>query len=685
MTPSQNNITIASTFSADPVKETIRFWLERLQLQHSVNFATPFQLIQHLLNPESPLAINPAGVNVILLRWEDLVATNTDDNNALHEFIEALTACVNRNALPCLVISCPSSIQLSASSIEQFIAWDRVLEKAFSHYLNVQIVTSSDLQSSYQLKPDEKAQSEQFAQIPFSPVTFSAIGTQIARHFHSFSTPPYKIIAVDCDDTLWGGTCGEDGPQGVRVDQPHLALQQFILEQHDQGALLCLCSRNNEEDVTAVFHQRTEMPLQLDHFVATRINWAPKSDNILALKEQLGLNADSIIFLDDNPLECELMRRQLPSVLTLQLPSATEEYNAFLKRVWAFDRIKTTDEDRLRTSHYKNEQKREAARDAAPSLQAFLDGLELNVKFVEIDNDNLPRASQLTYRVNQFNTSALQRSESELRTLLDEQSFNGLLVSVRDRFGDYGLAGLMLFSQATSALQIDSFLLSCRALGRGVEHLMLNRLAEVAITMGLSDIEVQMKPSGRNQPAFEFFATQFSDCLDPATGRYRVPVARGLAVRHELKIIEISPDNHEHITAEPRVGVSSDVVQEVALAGNRAAQLAEIATRMVNAESIQSEVNSWRRRQRPETAGCYSEPQTDLEQQIAVIWSDVLGLDTVGRRDNFFELGGDSLAMVRIIVQLYDAIQIELPIEVFFDSPTIEMHAIKLASEIADQ
>ena len=681
MSLNQRNITIAATFTADPVADTVRFWLERLQLSHAVNFAAPFQLIQHLLNPESLLAINTTGVNVILLRWEDLMAESTDEKRALSDFLEALDAYLRRHTLPTLVICCPSTSELALSNYEQISALDRKLQQSFIDHPNLQVISVDDLRSRYQLKSDEKVLREEFGQIPFSPEFFSAIGTQIARYFHSVSTKPYKIIILDCDETLWHGACGEDGPLGVRVDEPHIQLQKFMVDQHEKGAVLCICSRNNEEDVTAVFHQRTEMPLQLDHFAAAQINWEPKSDNIIALTEKLGLNADSVIFLDDNPVECELVRQKLPSVLTLQLPSAAEEYCSFLGRVWAFDRSNTTDEDRMRSSYYLNEIEREVARDTAPSLQAFFEELELTVSFVEINDDNLRRASQLTFRVNQFNTSARTYGESELRTMLAEESLNGLLVGVRDRFGDYGLAGLMLFSRGSGTLHLDSFLLSCRALGRGVEHRMVNRIAEVALAMDLSDIEVQMVPSERNQPAIQFFETEFKGCRDVKTRYYRLPVEQGLALRHELSIGEINSDN-VRIESKNRGRSSSDTTHDIAFTNNRATQLAELASKMVNAEKIQREVDAWRQRERPETLGSYCIPQTDLERQIATIWSDVLGLDTVGRQDNFFELGGDSLAMVRIIVQLYDATQVEFQIEEFFTSPTIEMHAIKLAAEI---
>jgi len=675
--PSDKTITVVSTFIAEPLDHSIRFWLERMQLPHAVVFAPPFQLIQNLLDTTSPLASNSAGINVILLRWEDIAGNSAAAGDTVGEFIDALRACVNRNSIPHLLISCPASTLVTAANRECYSKWDATLVQTFAPQTNLRIIAASELQTLHQVSAVENSIGEQLALIPFSHGMFAVMGTVIARQLHLVSLPQYKVIVVDCDDTLWGGVCSEDGPLGVRLHRAHLALQKFILEQHHQGVLICLCSRNNEEDVEAVFHQRSDMPLQLEHIVASRINWAPKSENILSLATQLDLDTDCFIFIDDNPAECTQVRLHLPTVLTLQLPCEIKDYEAFIKRVWAFDRTYSTDEDRQRITWYANEHKREAVRDTSSSLQAFVDGLALNVEFVQVDEGNLSRASQLTFRVNQFNLSPLRRSEAELARLLREKTINGQLVDVRDRFGDYGLTGLMLFAPDEDALQVDTFLLSCRALGRGVEYRMLNELAAVAKSMGLAVITFRITPSGRNQPAQDFLDGQFGDYRTQDKRHYQVPIAVALAARHDFSILK--GDKDEMTMADPHAPAQSEVIERNTVAANRSALLAWIATEMVDAESILAAIEDWRHEEQPAAAEPRVAPRTDLERQIATIWSDALALDTVGVRDNFFALGGDSLAMVRIIVQLYDVTGVEFPIEMFFEAPTIEEHAVKLA------
>src|SRR5205823_8812586 len=172
------------------------------------------------------------------------------------------------------------------------------------------------------------------------------------RKIHAMQMTPYKVVALDCDDTLWQGICGEDGPWGVVLDPPRRALQQFMLAQHDAGMLLCLCSKNNEEDVVATFRARREMPLHLEHFVARRINWQAKSTGLAELAHELDLDLASFIFVDDNPEECGEVQADRPEVLALPLPSHAGEIPDFLKHVWAFDRLRITEEDRKRTALY---------------------------------------------------------------------------------------------------------------------------------------------------------------------------------------------------------------------------------------------------------------------------------------------------------------------------------------------
>lgn len=672
----ERTIVIGSTFSAEPLADSVHFWLERMEMRARVRFAPQFQLVQTMLDPTGVLRSNAAGLNVVLLRWEDLHRSGEPTHDdPFSDVATAIRACVTTARVPHLIISCPASLEATADGRARLHSeWDRSLAGELESNSNIWIMTTEELRDLYPVMNSHDSYADKVALLPYSLEMFATIGTTIARKFHLSTTPPYKTIVIDCDDTLWGGVCGEDGPYGIRVDPARWMLQEFLVAQCQLGALLCLSSKNDEEDVKAVFRVRAEMPLRLEHVAAHRINWAPKAENLLSMAEELRTGTDSFIFLDDNPVECEMMRQVLPNVLTLELPHDINDTPAFLRRAWAFDRSDATKEDRGRTTGYRVAREREQLRESSATVEEFLAGLELTLKFVHVNGDNLARASQLTFRVNQFNFTTLRRTEAELVAFLREESQNALLVEVSDRFGDYGSVGLILFASRSDALEIDTFLLSCRALGRAVEHRMFAELATIAKSRGLSRIGLRLYPTTRNQPARDFLDGFFASYQGRRGGyvEYRVPTDLAHALPY-------APGRANEPSAEQR-----DLPAQVPLAAdgmsatNKASRHAWIASEMVDGSKILAAIQAWKRKDRVVPGVDLIPPRTDLEELLVSIWVEVLGLDKVGVRDNFFELGGDSLSMIKVIVRIYAQLGIEFPVNPFFDRPTIEEHAIEL-------
>ena len=176
----------------------------------------------------------------------------------------------------------------------------------------------------------------------------------MARKIHVLTSSPYKVIVLDCDNTIWSGVVGEDGVDGIEISEEWRQMQQRMVELSEKGFLLCLCSKNEESDVLEVFDKRTEMVLKRDRLVSWRINWQRKSENIKSLAQELKLGLDSFIFLDDNPIECAEVRSACPEVLVLEFPKA-ERITRFLGHVWPFDRLSITSEDQQRTLMYQQE------------------------------------------------------------------------------------------------------------------------------------------------------------------------------------------------------------------------------------------------------------------------------------------------------------------------------------------
>ena len=202
-------------------------------------------------------------------------------------------------------------------------------------------------------------EADKLGHMPYTPPMYAAIATLIARKSHLLKRPPKKVIVLDCDNTLWSGVCGEDGPTGVRCDAARQALQRFVRAQHQAGMLLAICSKNSEEDVNEVFKQCTEMVLEKKDFAAWRVNWQPKSENVRSLAAELRLGLDSFIFIDDNPMEIAEMEANCPDVLALQLPEDCSSIPVWLKHLWVFDHAKLTIEDRNRAAQYEQNRMRE--------------------------------------------------------------------------------------------------------------------------------------------------------------------------------------------------------------------------------------------------------------------------------------------------------------------------------------
>ena len=501
---------ICASFTAAPIEEPLVAWFEQLGWTFEVRLSPPGQVVQTLLDPSSALSENERGINVVLLRTEDV------PDEAVDELAQALRRAVGRRPIPHLVCLCPG---------ESPEAGQQLVEKLRS-VSGVHLISAAELMETYPVTNWRDPHSDRLAQIPYTPDFFVALATMLARGAYRAVNPPRKVIVLDCDNTLWRGVCGEDGPLGVVLDESSIALQRFMRRQYDSGRLLCLCSKNNEKDVLEVFHAHPEMPLSLDCFVSTRINWARKPENIRAMAEELRLSLDSFVFIDDNPVECAEVASACPEVLTFVLPERPEDVPSYLDHVWALDLLKTTPEDRMRTATYHADRIREQARAEASSFVEFLAGLELEIQFHDLDASHLTRVAQLTQRTTQFNTSARMRSESELQRSLEQGELQGLVAHMRDRFGDYGVVGAVLFRPESSSLTVDTFLLSCRAFGKDLEHHMLARLGETAMQYGLSVLDFVFTPTDRNVVAMTFLesiATSDRD-TNAAERRFRVPV-----------------------------------------------------------------------------------------------------------------------------------------------------------------
>ena len=644
------SIVTSATFSADAIEQTLSFWMREIGFDYLIRMAPYNQVFQFLLDPAGAPAANRDGVNVVLVRFEDwaqapdLARLETD----VWHFAASLKDAALSFAAPLVVCICPASPAFDAGFQNRM---EETVAAAVADLSTVHLVTPREIDALYPVAQPHDPHADKLGHIPYTAAYFAALGTVVARKIHALRTPPFKVVALDCDDTLWRGICGEDGPEGVVVDPPRRALQEFMLAQHAQGMLLTLCSKNNVEDVLDTFRLHPEMPLRMDHFAAWRINWSSKPANLAALAAELELGLDSFILVDDNPRECQEVEAAYPQVPALALPARDQEIPEFLRHVWAFDRLRVTEEDRARPAMYAQELERQRAGKQAASLEDFLRSLQLEVRIAPMPPKDLARMAQLTQRTNQMNFTTVRRSESDIQALLESGKAECLTVHVSDRFGRYGLAGAMIFRGGADAISIDTFLLSCRALGRGVEHRMLATLGQIAQQRGLAAVEARYVRSQRNRPALLFLESvglEFQSVRGEAL-LFRFPAEFAAGITY-------APAAVPRPAASPGAPTSTISRERI--------QYARIANELRTTEQILEHSTT---EDTPRLSSAPPEPpRSDLERTLCRIWSGMLSVQPVGIYDNFFDLGGHSLLAVQLLSRLKEDLGIELSLDVVY-------------------
>jgi FkbH-like protein len=321
-----------------------------------------------------------------------------------------------------------------------------------------------------------------------------------------------KCLLVDLDNTLWGGIIGEDGINGIHLSETgegarYRDFQLRILELRKMGVVLGIVSKNNEADVFEAFAQHEHMVLRTGDFVSMKINWLPKAENIVEVAQDLDIGMDSIVFIDDNPVEREAVRTALPEVTIPEFPEDTSELPAFFERVYKdfFFTLASTEEDRKRTDSYSANAKRAAERTAAPSIESFLAALDTKIVFTRACDQDLHRAAQLTQKTNQFNLTTRRYTEQELRELQTMRGADVFIASVADKYGDNGKVFVSIVRrEAPDTAELDTFLMSCRVVGRFIEDQLLSQLIEEVRAHGLSKLRVPFVPTSKNALARAF-------------------------------------------------------------------------------------------------------------------------------------------------------------------------------------
>jgi FkbH-like protein len=687
-------LAVSASFTAEPIEEALSFWMDKLAISATIEFAPYNQIFQQLLDPSSLLSANQQGINVILLRVEDWCRFNqaaheSGDLSSIlkrnaQDFVSALKAAVSHASTPYILCLCPAAVtpldEVEEKTLFQQIEAEIITE--LTGLKGLHVIQAQEVLTLYHVEEYYDLQRDQLGHIPFTSEFFTALGTAIARKIYAIKSSPHKVIVLDCDNTLWRGVVGEDGVFGIDVSQRWQAVQEFMRAQQQAGMLLCLCSKNNEADVMPVFEQRSDMPLRLEHLVAWRINWLPKSENIKSLAAELNLGLDSFIFVDDNPVECAEVSTHCPEVLTLQLP-IDGDMKQFLNHVWAFDHLQVTAEDAQRTVLYQQNVERQRLQQQALTMQDFLADLEMVIDIAEPSPDQIARVAQLTQRTNQFNCTTRRRAEAEIQQLM-QSGVECRAVTVRDRFGDYGLVGMMLFSTDATDLHVDTFLLSCRVLGRGVEHHMVRYLAQFAAERALKQINLSYVPTAKNRPALNF--------LETVAGKYQqstddgdcfwLPVEQAAVVSYTASTPQATAVTSSSAQAVPKPKPAKTPI-------GKSQQLGRIATDLQTPREILLAIQSQRRSAKPSATPLSGgkqviAPRTATESDLRALWAELLNMDAISVTDNYFELGGTSLQAVALFAQIEQYFGKRFPLTCLLEAPTLEALAKLIDSGAGD-
>lgn len=342
--------------------------------------------------------------------------------------------------------------------------------------------------------------------------TLTILAHHYARYLAALYRPRRKCLVLDLDNTLWGGVIAEDRVSGIQLGYEGLGLayrefQMAALALWQRGVILAACSKNNPDDALEVLRDHPDMVLRPDHFACLEINWDPKPEGLHRIARRLNISLDSLVFWDDNPIEREMVRQQLPEVLVVDVPDDPSDYVAHLLGLDCFDILSLTDEDRQRGVMYRQQTERDLylERSQSACLADFYTSLEMVITIKEASDFTLSRVAQLTQRTNQFNLTTHRYSENEIRAMAADPNYRIYGLHLKDRFGTLGIVGAAIVRCEGYRWHLDTFLMSCRALGRGAEEAFLSYLVCQAVKAG-TNLVGYFIPSKKNTPARAFLA-----------------------------------------------------------------------------------------------------------------------------------------------------------------------------------
>ena len=666
---SHTRVEVLATFVADPVLTILRYWFHEFRYESEFLPTCYGDIFPRLFGTAEPFQADD--IHVVLFAIRDLIP-ESDRGNLVQEthanvveFAKALSSGVATKGGTWIVVRCldPTS-KTTEDDLKGFNQQAEYMATHAKGLAQTTYIDATNLGAVYRIASFFDDLADQHAHIPYSDAYYTAIGTSVFRAVRAHLGQVYKLIVTDCDGTLWDGICGEMEPRELSI-LPHFKwLHTLLQNKKAAGMLLAICSQNSGNDVQAVFAQREDLGLALTDFTSNKINWKEKADNIQELAQELHIALESVIFLDNDPVQRNKVRATLPQVLVPELPAESKEWPSYLEHMWALDTFWVTEEASRRTSLYREHADRENLRSSSSSLSQFLKELGLQVSIKPATEKDIPRLFELLNRVTQFNANGIRIQESDIGEWILSEQGEWLAVRVKDRFGDYGLVGAMACRYETDFCTIASFLLSCRALGRGVEHQMVRALGKRALAQQIGQLRFEVAKTSRNMPAMEFCKRLGLSESDLHAGWFQLSAAEAVALPDDDTSLPnlYSADKSVQGTVElSRINVPmlSGLPSE-----SECLLAATISAQDLPALYRQAQVSGERAQPRKNLA--HLAPRTEIEKRMMGLFQDLLGHDNIGIDEEFFDVGGHSLLAMRLLSRIRDAFGVDLPIRLLF-------------------
>ena len=554
-------LAILSSFTNDLLAPVLRAQCFGAGLDLEIYLAPFNQVVQQVQQPDPALAAFAPDAVLFAMDWRWLGLADEEANaggvvaERLRQIKELWAAC--RQHFNAQVLQCNFEVPPDAGYglLSAGLAGGR---GRLLRSLNLELWTAAECSAGVEIVDVEQVSAEFGRRVWADPALWNvsrqypapgalpALGQEITAVLRAVSGLSSKCAVLDLDGTLWGGVIGEDGVQGIQLGgtpagEAFVEFQRYLLALSKSGVLLAVCSKNNDMDARQPFREHPEMALKESDIALFRANWEPKEENLRAIAAGLNIGMDALVFIDDNPAERARVRQNLPEVEVVELPAEPSLYAAAVARRRLFDKLSLTAEDRARTASIQQNLERRSLAGSAGSLDEYLAGLGIRVELSPFDDLNLARIVQLINKTNQFNVTTRRRTEAEVRALMARGCYTQAM-RTSDRVGDSGLTGVIIAVPEGDTLRLDTWLMSCRVLGRRIEEAMFAALVEFARRAEFRRVLCEFLPTPKNEVVRDLFEKLGCDPQEPSGERrfFEWPAGRAAAIPPVLHCVDRS-------------------------------------------------------------------------------------------------------------------------------------------------